>query len=207
MGASPQSKKIKKMKIPDELVREAGYILAHAAACLSKMGPGDALFPYAVAARNGALRILALEADSTGVAAHGARAQLIAQQYSMDGWALIADATIRSDDGSKTDALSVEIWARGMNDSVLFLQPYQPNDPDGFKLLGEGFLERGGNWISVRRARRYFSLLHEGTQRHELGKGFWPSLEEWRALEEKRDIEEAAARKGWISRLTSLWRR
>lgn len=187
------------MKIPDDMVLEAGAIMAHAAAAIAELEPDSLLFPYAILKRNGEFKILTLDGDTQEIAVLAGKAQIVKQQNDLDGWVFVADARFRWEDGTTVDALSAELWTKGMKNTVMFMQPYKRDASGKLTLLDDPILDPGSNMISEPRSRHLLSVLYQGTQRVDYAKGFWPSPEEM----QKR--QAAAPSVGWGARLKSLW--
>jgi hypothetical protein len=156
-----------------------GFVLAHAAWILSEIEAGELLCPFAMLEKGDGRELLPFEADTQEEAIFGAKAHLMKLGSEIDAWAFAREGLIR-DAGEAVDVISVDLFARGMDEPVALVQRYQSLAPHGqFKLLGIPDVVINGTREDAATASTLLSSVREGAHEHEFASTLWNGWKGW----------------------------
>src|SRR5689334_20924277 len=109
------------MEVSEDAILLAGLALAHAAWSLSDASEGELLVPLAFVQENDAVTFIRFEAGSQKVAIREAKSFLAGEGAMKDGWAFAREGSLRDPDGSASNVISVDAWAKGMDSPIVLV--------------------------------------------------------------------------------------
>src|SRR5579875_1249359 len=121
--------------LPAEILKHAGLVMAHAAAIVSRLKPGELICPFAVLTKGENRQSIAFEAATQDEAVSQGWDSLKKYKGCFDLWAFAREGLAKGDHG-KVDVLVVAAWTRGMSEPVVFTQDFVPPDAGEFALVG-----------------------------------------------------------------------
>ncbi|MCE9592678.1 MAG: hypothetical protein K8S98_00655 [Planctomycetes bacterium] len=161
--------------IPDSLYELAGFALGHAAWILSELESGVLLAPFGMTHASENRQLVPFEAETQEQAIAGGKAWFAEHGHEFDAWVFAREGRLTGAD-SRVDALTVEARARGMAESVYFVQRFKPRASGAFKVFGGPIVFWGTKWLSDEAATALFAKLHVGLRSHAEAAQRWP---EW----------------------------
>lgn len=120
---------------PDDVIRHAGLVMAHAANIASVLNIGELICPFAVVTKGDSRESIEFEAPTQDEAISEGWASLDKYKEHFDLWAFAREGLVRGSDG-KEDVLVVAAWTHGMPNPVVFTHQFLPKGKGGFSLLG-----------------------------------------------------------------------
>lgn len=110
---------------PDNVIRHAGLVMAHAANIASVLRAGELICPFAVVAKGDSRESIEFEAPTQDQAISEGWASLEKYKEYFDLWAFAREGLMRGPDG-KEDILVIAAWTHGMPEPVVFCQRFLP---------------------------------------------------------------------------------
>ncbi|HET6431572.1 hypothetical protein [Dyella sp.] len=160
------------MAIPDSLLILAGFVFAHAAWSVSDLPKGEHLVPLAVVETAGQRQLLRFEAETQEGAIIRGKASLRENEGSFDEWVFAREGQVL-ESGRYVDVLTIEGKAKGMTQSVIFVQRFQPFSTGQFKLVGEPVVSIGGKEIAPNESKQLIEKLYAGARTHTKAAKLW----------------------------------
>ena len=161
------------MAIPESAVLLAGFVLAHAVWSVSDLPKDELLVPLAIIEKNGQRELLRFEADTQVQAISNGKAMVAKRQVDADAWAFAREGQLKEGD-KYVDAISIDLWAKGMDVPITFVQRFQPFATGEFKLLGEASVVIDGKVQTAAVSDPLVALLNRGIQTHSKAAKLWP---------------------------------
>ena len=163
------------MAIPEAALLLAGFVLAHSAWSVSDLPAGESLVPLAIIESGGERRLVRFEADTQEEAITRGKAEVASLGASADAWAFAREG-LMPHGGSKVDVLSVDLWAKGMDNPVTLVQRFVPFATGGrFRIIGEPMLVVGGVVQPEAVSRSAIESVLRGVESHERVATLWSS--------------------------------
>ena len=153
------------MAFPESLLILAGFAFAHATWSVSDLPEGELLAPLAIVEIAGQRQLLRFEAETQAEAIAQGKTTLKEQEVTFDAWAFAREGEIQESD-KNIAVLTIEAKARGMPESVLFVQRFRPFSSGRFQLIGEPIVSVGGKEASDKVSEQLISQLKLGIQSH-----------------------------------------
>src|SRR5574341_633764 len=150
----------------------AGFVFAHATWSVSDLPEGDLLVPLALVEKSGQRQLLRFEAETQEQAIAQGKATLKEHENSIDSWALAREGQMQ-ESGKYIDVLTIEAKAKGMTESIVFVQRFQPFSKGQFKLIGEPMVLLGGKVATAAESQKLVAQLRAGVQSHSKAAEFW----------------------------------
>jgi hypothetical protein len=163
------------MAIPESAVLLAGFVLAHAVWSVSDLPKGELLVPLAIIEKSGQRELLRFEAETQVQAINNGKAAVAKRQADADAWAFAREGQFKEGD-KYVDVISVDVWAKGMDAPMTFVQRFQPFASGEFKLLGEAWVVIDGKVQTGTVSDQLIAQLNRGIQSHSKAAKLWP---EW----------------------------
>jgi hypothetical protein len=152
--------------LPDEILRHAGFVMAHAAAIASVLKPGELICPFAVITKGENNRqSIEFEAATQDEAVSQGWSSLEKYKEYFDLWAFAREGLAKGEHG-KDDVLLVAAWSHGMAEPVVFTQCFIPASKGGFALCGPVAILGNNYDDDLERIKQMFS---EGIAEHPKG--------------------------------------
>ena len=163
------------MHIPYPVVDLAGLALGHALWNVCDFEEEDDLLcPLAFTFDGQREKLLRFEGESQEEAIERGFSTL-SSNNSFVRWAFAREGIIRTADGP-TDVLLIDAWGQGMEQSVVFAQPFLPAISGQFCLLGEPAVFVSGQPNSD---RSLISRLKSGVMSHQKAAELWTLWQGW----------------------------
>jgi hypothetical protein len=164
--------------IPHAATDLAGLALAHALWNVSDFDdPDEVLCPLAFTLDGKQRELLRFEADSQEEAIDQAHARL-SDDATLVAWAFAREATMRSPAGPQ-DVVLVEAWCDGLDEPVLFAQPFAPASRGAFALLGAPLVLVEGKPLPEEVAAPVLDRLRAGVLSHDEAAARWETWQGW----------------------------
>lgn len=162
------------MAASEAAIHLAGFVLSHAAWSISDLPNGELLVPLAITESGGTRKLLRFEAETQEEAIAEGKKYLAEQQAAFSAWAFAREGQVDTGNGY-LDVLSVDAWAEGLQQPIIFVQPFQPFSSGTFKLLGSAVPVVGGAMLSPTESEPYLTILYRGISSHSQAAELWPS--------------------------------
>lgn len=173
------------MSIPEAALLLGGFVLAHAVWNVSDLPKGEALVPLAFVEQNGQRELLRFEASTQEEAIQRGKSEMAKRTGEVDAWAFARDGLMGdvSGKGPKVDAISVDVWAKGMQRPITIVQRYEPfAGRNKFRVIGEPeiFSDQAGTVVksAIEDAGLVKGLLdriQKGIDQHPVAGKMWDS--------------------------------
>lgn len=160
------------MGIPESLVVFAGLVFAHAAWNVSDLPKDELLVPIVMIEKSGKRELMRFEGETQVQAITEAKKWIAAHEKSFDSWVFAREGQFK-ENGVYVDALTVEAKTKGMKESVIFVQRFQPFYKGKFKLIGEPIINSGEKELDAAQAKLLRTQLIKGVQTHPKASTFW----------------------------------
>lgn len=158
--------------IPEAAIVLAGFVLAHAAWSVSDLPEGELLVPLAIVEVDSERVLTRFEAETQEQAISAAKEFVAARKGSSSAWAMAREGTMNTGDG-RVDVLVIEAWANGMEESITFIQPFQPHASGAFRLLGPAIPVVEGSMLNEAESEPYLQGLYRGVGSHSQAAALW----------------------------------
>jgi hypothetical protein len=122
-------------RIPDNVARHAGLVMAQAASIASVLEAGELICPFAVITKDENRQSIEFEAATQDDAVSKGWDSFATLKDQVDIWSLAREGLQPGPDG-KVDVLVVAAWTRGMMEPAVFTQRFSPTANGEFSLLG-----------------------------------------------------------------------
>lgn len=163
------------MVIPDSVIDLAGFTLGHALWNVCDFEEEDELLcPLAITFDGQQQQLLRFEAGSQEEAIERAYSTLADRSFLVE-WALAREGLFKSA-GGPIDVLLVDAWARGLDEPVVFAQPFSPAASGRFRLLGRPEVYVSGQASTD---PSLTERLKRGVLSHQEAAELWPSWKGW----------------------------
>ncbi len=151
----------------------AGFVLAHAAWSVSDLPQGELLVPLAIVERGGTRELMRFEAATQEEAIKQGKAKMAGLTGTVDAWAFAREGLI-TEGGRKIDALTVDFWAKGMEESASLMQRYEPFAARGrFRVIGQPDIIIKGVMQEPHAAEQPVSQVRAGISQHPKAASLW----------------------------------
>ena len=160
------------MAIAESLLLLAGFVFAHATWNISDLQQGELLVPLAIVEKSGQRQLLRFEAATQERAIAEGKVGLKKRENDVDAWAFAREGQLQ-ESGKYVDVLTVESKAKGMTETVIFVQRFQPLYKGRFLLLGEPIISIGGKVVPDEEAKVLLAQLRAGIQSHGKAAELW----------------------------------
>lgn len=160
--------------IPDSLYEPAGFALGHAAWIVSELESGQLVAPFGMTRASESRQLVHFESETQERAIAGGKAWFAEHGHEFDEWVFAREGWLTGAD-SRVDALTVEARARGMSESVYFVQRFTPRAAGLFKVFGGPIVFWGTHRLSDEAATASFAKLRVGMQTHPEAAQRWPA--------------------------------
>jgi hypothetical protein len=157
---------------PDAAVPLAGFALAHAAWSVSDLTEGERLIPLAMIEKAGKRELHRFEAETQEQAIATGRAEMDRLSAKVDAWAFAREGRFNEGSGY-VDVISVDAWARGMTESISFVQKFRPFASGKFSLLGDPWVVIDGTLQNPAASGDLIAKLNRGIQSHPKAYEHW----------------------------------
>lgn len=153
------------MLIPEALIVLAGFVFAHAAWNVSDLPKGELLVPLAIVQESNENQLIRFEGESQVEAIGNAKTYLARLEDTVDAWVFAREGQVE-EAGEYVDVLTIEAKAKGMEDSIVFIQRFQPFAKGEFKLLGPPVVIVAGEIVVGAESNLLLEQLQAGIQSH-----------------------------------------
>ena len=165
------------MSIPELGLLLAGFVLAHAAWSASDLPEGELLVPLAIVERGGTRELMRFEAETQEEAIKQGKASMAGLTGTVDAWAFARDG-LMTEAGRKVDVITIDFWAKGMEEPVSVIQRYEPFAAKGrFRVIGQLEIVIRDAVQESQVAEQYISRIRAGVSQHPKAASLWPSWE------------------------------
>lgn len=157
---------------PDAAVALAGFVLAHAAWSVSDLLEGELLVPLAMTEKAGQreLHRFAAETQEQGIA--NGKTAMGRLSGKVDAWAFAREGQFNEGSGY-VDVISVDAWAKGMTESISFVQKFRPFACGKFGLLGDPWVVIDGKVQNPSASTDLLTKLNRAIQSHPKAAEHW----------------------------------
>lgn len=125
-----------------------------------------------VVERSGNREIKRFEADTQAQAIADEKHWIAANEASVDSWVFAREGQFKEND-VYVDALTIEAKTKGMKESIVFVQSFQPFYKGKFKLIGEPIVNIGTKDLGTTEAKLVNEQLLKGVQSHSKASPLW----------------------------------
>lgn len=151
-------------RIPDDVARHAGLVMAQAASIASVLEVGELICPFAVVTKGENRQSIEFEGATQDEAVAKGWDSFATLKDQVDIWSLAREGLQRGPEG-KEDVLVVAVWTDGMMEPAVFTQRFSPKTKGEFLLCGPTAIQ-GQPSSELDRIAVSFS---EGVQAHPKG--------------------------------------
>lgn len=173
------------MSIPETALLLGGFVLAHAIWNVSDLPKGEALVPLAIVEREGQRQLLRFEANTQEEAIQRGKSEMAKLTGAVDAWAFARDGLMGdlAGTGPKVDAISVDVWAKGMPRPITIVQRYEPfARHNRFRVIGEPeiFSDQSGTVVKstiedAGPVKDLVDRIQKGIDQHPVAGNMWDS--------------------------------
>lgn len=160
------------MGIPESIVVFAGFVFAHAVWNVSDLPKNELLVPIVMVERSGKRELMRFEAETQVEAIAAAKKWLEKNGSIVDSWVFAREGQMKESD-HYVDTLIVEAKTKGMKESVIFIQKFQPCASGKFVLIGDPEVAIGTNIVGEKDAVKLNVQLMKGVQTHSKAFELW----------------------------------
>jgi hypothetical protein len=166
------------LHIPHPATDLAGLALAHALWSIHDVDdPEDVLCPLAFVTDGRQRELLRFEAGSQEEAIDAAHARL-SDDATLVAWAFAREALMRTPTGP-VDVVLVEAWSEGMEEPVVFAQPFAPATRGTFALVDASLVLVDGKPLPEEFATPVLERLRAGALSHDEAAAAWLEWQGW----------------------------